>query len=104
MWRSSTPLTAARENPVNLEDVLADLRSCSPADPVLELTAEECRNELEQVLRHMAPKVQATFLLHRRDGLSIDQVSERLGISRPMAKKYLVKALVQFRARLKAGE
>lgn len=97
-------LTAARENPVNLEDVLADLRSCSPADPVLELTAEECRNELEQVLRHMAPKVQATFLLHRRDGLSIDQVSERLGISRPMAKKYLVKALVQFRARLKAGE
>jgi RNA polymerase sigma factor (sigma-70 family) len=91
------------ENSVDLEEVLADLRSCSEADPLLEVTAEECRQVLEEALRHMAPKMQATFLLHRRDGLTIDQVSERLGISRPMAKKYLVKALVQFRKRLKEG-
>ena len=96
-------LAAAVENPVNLEDVLADLRSSSVSDPVLELTAEQCREELEEALRQMAPKVQATFLLHRRDGLTIDQVSERLGVSRPMAKKYLVKALVGFRKRLKEG-
>jgi RNA polymerase sigma-70 factor (ECF subfamily) len=97
-------LEAAPESSVDLEAVLADLRSCSAADPVLEVTAEQCREELERVLQHMAPKVQAAFLLHRRDGLTMDQVSERLGISRPMAKKYLVKALVQFRRRLKAGE
>lgn len=89
------------QDPVDLEEVLADLRSCSDGDPILEVTAEQCREVLEETLRHMAPKVQATFLLHRRDGLTIDQVSERLGVSRPMAKKYLVKALVQFRKRLK---
>jgi RNA polymerase sigma factor (sigma-70 family) len=97
-------LEAAAENSLDLEHVLADLRSCSGVDPVLELTAEQCREELEEALGRMAPKVQATFLLHRRDGLTMDQVSGRLGISRPMAKKYLVRALVQFRKRLKEGE
>lgn len=93
-------LQAAPENSVNPEDVLADLRACSPADPVMELTAEQCREALEETLREMTPKVQATFLLHRLHGLTIDQVSERLNISRPMTKKYLVKALVRFRKRL----
>lgn len=92
---------APAESSVDLGDVLADLRSCSAADPVLEVSAEQCREALEEALRRMAPKVRATFLLHRRDGLTIDQVSVRLAISRPMAKKYLVKALVQFRKRLK---
>jgi len=97
-------LDVVRENSVDFEEVLADLRSCSAADPVLELTAEQCREKLEEALQRMAPRVQATFLLHRRDGLTTDQVSERLGISRPMAKKYLVKALVQFRKCLKEEE
>jgi DNA-directed RNA polymerase specialized sigma24 family protein len=48
----------------------------------------------------MSPKVRATFLLHRRDGLSMDEVSARLGVSKPMAKKYLVKALARFRQQL----
>lgn len=97
-------LAAAPESSVDPEDALADLRSCSVADPALEVAAEQCRGALENALQHMAPKVRATFLLHRRDGLTIDQVSVRLGISRPMAKKYLVKALVQFRKRLKEGD
>lgn len=93
-------LEVTPEKSMDLEEVLVDLRAASPADPVMELTAEQCREALEETLGDMTPKMQATFLLHRRDGLTIDQVSERLGISRPMAKKYLVKALVRFRRRL----
>jgi RNA polymerase sigma factor (sigma-70 family) len=94
-------LGTAAENPVNLEQVLEELRSA--ADPVLEATAEECHAGLEGALERMSPKVQATFLLHRRDGLTMEEVSQRLGISRPMAKKYLVKALVRLRKHLKEG-
>lgn len=97
-------LEAAPQSSVDLEAVLADLRFCSAADPALEVTAEQCREAMEETLMGMAPKVQATFLLHRLHGLTMDEVSERLGISRPMAKKYLVKALVQFRKRLKEGD
>ncbi len=96
--------TAPTQDAVALDDVLAELRSISAVDPALEVTAEQCLERLEDTLRQMTPKAQATFLLHRRDGLTIEQVSRRLGISQPMAKKYLVKTLVQFRKRLKEGE
>jgi RNA polymerase sigma factor (sigma-70 family) len=97
-------LRAMPESPVNLEQVLQELRSHGASDPVLEVTAEQCHAGMEATLQRMAPKVQATFLLHRRDGLTMDEVSQRLGISRPMAKKYLVKALIQLRKNLKEGE
>ena len=87
-----------------LEEALDELRAGGDPDPMLEVTAEQCLEELEAALQRMAPKVQATFLLYRRDGLSMDEISERLGISRPMAKKYLAKAFVLFRRRLKQGE
>lgn len=89
---------------VELDETLADYLPGSEPDPVLEVTAAECVAVVEETLREMAPKVRATFLLCRRDGLSIDEISERLGISRPMAKKYMVKALAQLRTRLKEME
>ena len=89
---------------VELDETLADFLPGSEPDPVLEVTAEQCRVVVEETLRQMAPKVRATFLLYRRDGLSIDEISERLDVSRPMAKKYMVKALAQLRTRLKEME
>ena len=77
--------------------------NCCPGpepDPVLQVTAEQCVAILEDALEEMSPKVRATFLLHRRDGLSMDEISARLGITKPMAKKYLVKALARFRQQL----
>jgi RNA polymerase sigma-70 factor (ECF subfamily) len=83
-----------------LEDVLAETRAAEESDPLLEATAQECLEELDRALSQMPPKVQATFLFVRRDGLSMEEISQKLGISVPMAKKYLVKALASFRKRL----
>lgn len=96
--------SAAEASYGELDEMLAELRCVTETDPSLEVSAQQSLEELNQALHEMAPKVQSTFLLYRRDGLSMDEISERLGISRPMAKKYLVKALVQFRKRLKETE
>jgi RNA polymerase sigma factor (sigma-70 family) len=96
--------SAAAENFVELDDALCDFLPGTEPDPVLEVSAEQCVAVVEDTLHEMRPMVRATFLLYRRDGLSMDEVSARLGISRPMAKKYLVKALAQFRKRLKEME
>jgi RNA polymerase sigma factor (sigma-70 family) len=95
---------AASETSIELDKALSELRCITDADPALEVTAEQCLQKLDEALHDMAPKVQTTFLLYRRDGMSMEDISERLGISRQMAKKYLVKALVQFRKRLKETE
>ena len=96
-------LQAAPEKFVDLDEVLEELRSCSYADPVLEATAEQCREELEETFRHMTPKVQATFLLHRRDGLTMDQVSERLGSRSRWRRSTWLRRSVQSGSGLKEG-
>ena len=70
------------------------------ADPALELDAHQCLEQLQVALDELSPKARATFMLHRREGLSFDEIAELLGISRPMVKKYLMKALMHFRERL----
>jgi RNA polymerase sigma factor (sigma-70 family) len=89
---------------IDLAGMLEPLHGHSEADPMLEANAQQCVEELQQALDLFAPMVRATFILHRRDGLSIDEIGVRLGISRPMVKKNLVKALMQFRRKLDQGE
>ncbi|HEY6925338.1 MAG TPA: RNA polymerase sigma factor, partial [Steroidobacteraceae bacterium] len=95
-------LTSSRAGTlVELDEALGELLPGPEPDPVLAVSAEQCAAALQDALEEMSPKVRATFLLYRRDGLSMDEISERLGISRPMAKKYLVKALARLRERLR---
>ncbi len=89
---------------VNLSDVLSDVYAVAETTPELEMNAQQCLSVLDNALKSLPSKAQATFLFHRRDGLSVDEISERLGISRPMTKKYLVKALMHFRKHLKESE
>lgn len=86
---------------VELDTALNDFLPGPDPDPVLELAADECLATLEQALDDMPPKMRATFLLHRREGLSLPEIGERLGISLPMVKKNLMNALALMRERLK---
>jgi RNA polymerase sigma factor (sigma-70 family) len=74
------------------------------ADPAQELVAAQCLDRLQETLEKLSPKARAVFILSRRDGLSFDEIAERLSVSKPMVKKYLMKALLQFRQRLEAAE
>ena len=96
--------TAARAGTRDLDEMLEELRTATEVDPALEVYAQQCVEQLDEALTQLSPKARLTFLLFRRDGLSIDDISARLGISRPMAKKYVVKALVAFRKRLRETE
>jgi len=89
---------------VELTTVLSELRAATESDPALEVSAQQCLEELNRALKELGPKVQAAFLFHRRDGMSIEEIAKNLGISQPMAKKYIVRALAHFRNRLKETE
>jgi RNA polymerase sigma-70 factor (ECF subfamily) len=85
---------------VELTQMLSSPAATVAVDPMLELDAQQCLEQLEEALEELSPKARATFILHRRDGLSIEEIGVRLGISRPMVKKYLMRALMHFRQRL----
>ena len=88
---------------IELTEMLNSARAVPDVDPVLELDAQQCLEKLQAELDRLSPKLRATFLLHRRDGLSLEEIAERLGTSLPMVKKNLMQALVQLRQRLEQG-
>jgi RNA polymerase sigma factor (sigma-70 family) len=90
--------------PAEMVRVLNMQMATTDTDPALELIAAQCLDRLQETLEKLSPKARAVFMLSRRDGLSFDEIALRLGCSRPMAKKYLMKALLQFRQRLEAAE
>lgn len=85
---------------VEITRMLTQIHANADSDPALQASADQCLEALERTLEKLSPKVRATFILHRRYGLSLEQISSHLKISFPMAKKYLVKALFQFRHHL----
>ncbi len=89
---------------VDLDGILDSNGPSTAGDPVLEMDAQQCLEQLQDALDLLSPKMRAVFMLHRRDGLSIGEIAERLEISTPLVKKYLMKALIQFRLRLEQDE
>ncbi len=85
--------------PAELQDMLVKLAEIPP-DPASELSAQQSLHELEHALQRLSPRERATFLYHRRDGLTLQEVATRLGVSRQMVKKYLAKALIELRRQL----
>jgi len=86
---------------------LSRMLSATPAgpdDPVLDLAALQCLENLQAALDRLSPRIRATFLLHRRDGRSLDEIAAQLGTSRAMVKKYLMLGLMQLRQALEAAE
>jgi RNA polymerase sigma factor (sigma-70 family) len=79
-------------------------RDASHLDPALEVHAQEVLESLQAGLDALSPKLRATFLLSRRDGLSFDEIAVRLGTTRHMVKKYLMKALTKLRHGLEGTE
>ncbi len=77
-----------------------DLIDDSPAPEELADTRQHVER-LEEVLNHLPPKCRAVMVLHRRDGMTYDEIGVELGISSAMVKKYLAQGLARCQARLR---
>jgi RNA polymerase sigma-70 factor (ECF subfamily) len=93
---------AAAPSVVDIESVAPELRSLCEEDPSVQADAQRRVRELESALAVLSPKARAALLLHRRDGYSIEEIGQHLGVSRAMAKKYLARALAHCRQALDA--
>src|SRR5262249_28969054 len=81
--------------PVDIADALTDARLAEETDPPAQLNLERRLEALDRALARLSAKTRTAFLLQRRDGCTLDEIAERMGISRAMVKKHLAKAVVQ---------
>jgi RNA polymerase sigma-70 factor (ECF subfamily) len=95
---------AAEPESVELTETLVELESLAAQDPATQLDVYQRVETLNRVLEEISPRCRAVFLLHRRFGFSLDEIAVKIGVSRPMAKKYLFKAVAHCKRRLEGME
>ena len=88
--------------PESLE-LLVDLELCSSPAPEAQVDAQRRLQALDRILESLAPNVYASFVMRQRDGLGLEEISKRLGVSRTTVKKYLNTATQMCREHLKPG-
>lgn len=84
---------------VQMTDVLAEMESYVAEDPLSQVDARQQLEAIDSSLREVSPRAYATFVLHRRYGFSLEEIAKHFGVSRPMVKKYLAKAVLHCRGR-----
>lgn len=92
---------SAMPEAVDIGTLISEMESAPESDPAMQAERHQQLQELQQALRGLPPKAQAVLLLHRRDGYSLEEIAKQLGMSRAMAAKYLSKALLHCRQRLR---
>ncbi len=83
--------TASGET-ADLTDIAGELER-TEADPAAQFEVEQQFEHIGHALQKDLPKAYATLILHRCHGLPLQEISERLGVSYSMSKKYLAQAL-----------
>ncbi len=77
---------------------------CPEAGPEQWAEAGQRMQLLVAAVDALPPRCREVFLLSRFDGLGNSAIAERLGISRNMVEKHIIKAMLHCRAALRAGE
>jgi RNA polymerase sigma factor (sigma-70 family) len=72
----------------------SDIEASLQEDPADEVQLEQWLEQLGRGLEQLSPRAYATLLMYRGEGVTLEEIGRRLGVSRVMAKKYLVKAMV----------
>lgn len=75
---------------------------CPRPGPEAQAAAEQRLRLLSQAVAGLPPRCREVFLLSRVDGLGNADIAARLGISRNMVEKHIIKALVRCRQALDA--
>ena len=72
---------------------LVDRQTGSHPDPSAQVDAQRRLQALDQTLESLAPNVRATLVMRLQYGMKYDEIAAKLGVSTPMVRKYLAKAL-----------
>jgi RNA polymerase sigma-70 factor (ECF subfamily) len=70
-------------------------------DPATEVATEQAFEVIDRSLQAVSPRAHLTLVLSRCHGMPLQEIAERLGVSRAQVKKYLAKALIHVRDHLR---
>lgn len=90
---------SAMPEALQMTEALAEQEAYIEEDATARIEARQRLQQIDAALRQVPPRAYATFVLHRRYGYSLEEIAAHFGVSRPMVKKYLAKAVMHCRQR-----
>ena len=82
-----------------IDEAVDDSRS-----PEIRVEDQERLKRVDEAFSKLPPLPRAALLLQRHDGLTYDEIAERLGTSKHMVKKHLTRAMAQCNAALQEDD
>jgi RNA polymerase sigma-70 factor (ECF subfamily) len=82
----------ARNRLQHSDELLQELVA-QEADPAEAVERDERITRLSHVLDTLSPKCRAVVLMHRRDGMTYEEIAAHMNLSVAMVKKYLARGL-----------
>jgi RNA polymerase sigma-70 factor (ECF subfamily) len=67
------------------------------ANPEENAAARQLCRRLQETIEKLPPRCREVFVLHRFEGLSHEDIAKRLGVSRNMVEKHIIRALIDLR-------
>jgi RNA polymerase sigma-70 factor (ECF subfamily) len=96
--RSSEPIS------VEITEALAELQAPDSEDPSRRAEGAQRIEAFEATIAELPPRIAAALVLHRVGGYTVQEIGDRLGVSRETAKKYLARAAQHCHSRHMAAE
>jgi RNA polymerase sigma-70 factor (ECF subfamily) len=87
MKRSADPVAGG------LDDAASGAQADAAMDPAEEAELQEIIGNFGRALENLSPRAYATLVMYRCEGMTLEEIGRRLGVSRPMARKYLLRAV-----------
>jgi len=84
---------SAAAHAIEMDEVLAGIEANVQEDPGAYADEGRQLEQFDQPLSRVSPPGYSTFVLQRRFGYTLDEIAEKLEVSRSMVKKYLAKAV-----------
>jgi RNA polymerase sigma factor (sigma-70 family) len=82
---------------VDVTEIFPELQMRASDDPLERAEVSQKITNLKRALDQLPPRLATTLLLHRFDGLSLEEIAAKLGVARITAAKYLAQALLHCR-------
>jgi RNA polymerase sigma-70 factor (ECF subfamily) len=91
---------AALPESMDIMEAIVDADTTTESDAALQVHVQRNLESLDRALARLSLKARAAFVLHHRDGCTVDEIALRLELSRSMVKKHLANALLKCRQQI----
>jgi RNA polymerase sigma factor (sigma-70 family) len=95
---------AAAPESVEIMDTISELQNMPDTNPAAQVEMEQRFEQLGAALLAHSPRAYATLILHRCDGVPLQEIADQFGVSYTMTKRYLSNALIYCQRYLEKSE